>query len=108
MREDNGHRHGMNPERQLKHLTKMLNLSADQQAQIKPILEEHAQQLNALRGDTSLSQHDRRAKMREIRQSSKAKLEAVLNDQQKQKFETMMSKRREHMHAKGGAAPPAE
>jgi hypothetical protein len=83
------------PEKMAEHLGKKLNLSADQVAQIKPILADRQQQMSALRADTSLSQQDKRAKFKAVQQDSKTKLEAVMNDSQKQQFEQMMAERRE-------------
>jgi periplasmic protein CpxP/Spy len=98
-----GHRGMMNPDEQLNHLTKALSLSSDQQAQIKPILENRDAQMKQLWQDQSLSQQDRHAKMQSIHQDTNSKIEAVLNDTQKQKFEEMQAKRQQHMQ--GGAAP---
>ena len=97
-----GHR-GMNPEAQLQHMTKALDLTADQQSQIKPILENRDSQMKQLWQDQSLSQQDRHAKMQAIHQDTNSKIEAVLNDTQKQKFEQMQARRQEHM--RGGEAP---
>jgi hypothetical protein len=88
--------HEMNPDKAAARLGKKLNLSADQVAQIKPILADRQQQMQVLRADSSLSQDDRRAKMKAIREDSKGKMEAVMNDQQKQQFEQMMAERRGH------------
>lgn len=88
-----GPRH-MDPDQQLKHLTKTLNLSPDQQSQIKPMLVDRDQQMQALFADQSLAQPDRRAKARSIMQDSNSKIEGVLNDQQKQQFEQMQAARK--------------
>jgi Spy/CpxP family protein refolding chaperone len=92
------------PDRQLKHLTKALNLTADQQNQIKPILTDRQQQMQNLRSDPSLSPKDKRAKMMGIRQDSQSKLEAVLNDQQKQQFEQLQAQHKGHGHHGKGTA----
>ena len=84
--------HRMNPDRQLAHLTKALDLTADQQAQIKPILLDRQQQMQALFQDQTLSRQNKRARALAIRQDTQTKLEAALNDQQKQKFEEMRAK----------------
>jgi protein CpxP len=87
--------HGkVNPNRQAKRLAKQLNLSADQVAQIKPILKDRADQMQALRTDTTLAPADRRAKAKGIMDDSKAKIETVLNDQQKQQYEQMLAARK--------------
>src|SRR5271154_1673266 len=101
-----GHGHGMNPEAQLQHLTKQLDLTADQQAQIKPILESRDQQTKQLWQDQSLAPEARHTKMKAIQEDSKAKIEAVLNDTQKQKYEAMQEHAHEHMQ--GGPASQAQ
>jgi periplasmic protein CpxP/Spy len=83
-----GH-HQMDPDAQLAHMTKALNLSSDQQGQIKPLLVDRQQKMQALFQDQSLSREDRHSKMMAIQQDTHAKIEAVLNDQQKQKFDAM-------------------
>lgn len=90
----------MNPDRQLEHMTKVLNLSADQQAQIKPILQDRQQKMQALWQDQSVSRQDKRSKAMAIRQDTQSRIEAVLNDQQKQQFEAMRERGR-----RGGENP---
>jgi periplasmic protein CpxP/Spy len=105
-----GHR-GMNPDAQLKHLTKQLDLTAEQQTQIKPILESRDQQMKQLWQDQSIAPQDRRTKMQAIHADSKAKIEAVLNDTQKQKYEAMEAEMHEHGQARmqgGQALPPQQ
>ncbi len=77
-----GHRGMMDPAQQLEGMTKRYNLSADQQTQLKPILAQQQQQMQALRGDSSLSREDRMAKMQSIRADTKTRIEAVLNPDQ--------------------------
>jgi hypothetical protein len=101
--------HRMDPDSQLKHMTKQLDLSADQQTQIKPILADRQQQMQSLWQDQSLSKQDRRTKMMGIQQDSNSKIEGVLNDTQKQKYETMQAQMRERgMQRHQGAAAPAQ
>lgn len=100
-----GHR-GMNPNRQAKRLAKQLNLSQDQVSQIEPILADRDQQMQALRADSSITPSDRRAKAKGIMDDSNSKIEAVLNDQQKQQYEQMLAARRSHRQGGGGGAQP--
>lgn len=93
-----GSYHRANPNRQARRLGRELNLSKDQVAQIKPILADRVQQMQALRADTSLAPADRRAKAQSIMQDSKTKIEAVLNDQQKQQFEQLLAQRQARRH----------
>ena len=82
---------------QLKNLTDKLSLTADQQAKIKPILQDTQTQAQAVMKDSSLSQDDRRAKMRSLHESSSAKIRDVLNDDQKKKFDDWQQEmRRQH------------
>ncbi len=97
-----GQQHMMNPDRQLAHLTKTLNLSADQQSQIKPLLVDRQQKMQALWQDQSLSREDRLSKAQAIRQDARTKLEATLNDQQKQQFEALQAKMQERRQQRMG------
>jgi len=100
-------RRGMDPDAQLKRLTKRLDLSADQQSQIKPILDSRQQQMQQLWQDQSLSREDRRQKMTDIQSDTTSKIEAVLNDTQKQKYEQMQAQMKERMaRRRGGSQPP--
>lgn len=108
-----GHRggHMMDPDQRLAHMTKRYKLTADQQSQIKPILQDEQQQMQSMRSDTTSSREDKRAKMMSMHQASTQKIEAVLTDEQKQKFEAdqqkMQQRRGEHMHGGPGGAPPS-
>ena len=73
-------------------MTKQLNLSDAQQQQIKPILENEAKQMQALREDSSLAQQDRMAKMTQIRQDSASQIKPILNADQQKQYEEMMSR----------------
>src|SRR5260221_10192991 len=58
---------GMRGAPNLDMLAKQLELTDEQKTKIKPILEEQAKKIKDLRADISLSQEDRRAKMKAIR-----------------------------------------
>jgi periplasmic protein CpxP/Spy len=96
---------------QIKHLSKKLNLSADQQGKLKPILEDQRKQMEAIHSDSSLSREDRFSKMQTLRQSSDAQIKSVLTDDQQKSFDKMRADQQERMKQwhKGGdnAAPPA-
>ena len=105
-----GHRGMMDPAQQLEGMTKRYNLSADQQTQIKPILAQQQQQMQALHGDSSLSREDRMTKMQSIHADTKTRIEAVLNDDQKKQFEADQQKMQERMQQRmqGGGGPPQQ
>ena len=100
----------MDPDRQLEHMTRALGLSADQQSQIKPLLVERQQKIEALFQDQSVAGPDRRARMQSIQQNTQSKIEAVLNDQQKQKFEAMQERGRDRGRGgpENGPPPPPQ
>jgi len=91
---------------QLKNLTNKLNLTADQQAKIKPLLEDQRQEAQSVMSDTSLSQDDRRSKMRSLHESSNAKIRGVLSDDQKKKFDALQQEMRDRMSQHPGGDVP--
>ena len=97
--QDNGGRHHgppFDPAHRAAELTKKLNLTSDQQPKVLEALQSEHSQMESLHQDSSLSQQDRRSKMKAIQQDSKSKIEAVLNDTQKQQYEQMLADRRAH------------
>ena len=98
--------HGQPPtvDQRLQRMTQQLSLSDDQQQKIKPILENESTQMQALRGDSSLSQEDRMAKMKQIREGITSQINPILNADQQKEYAEMMS----HMgRGRGpGQAPP--
>jgi hypothetical protein len=91
----------VDPNRQIKMLSKRLNLPADQQNQILPILSDRQQQIANLQADNSLSPQDRHAKMRAAREDSDAKIRSLLNDTQKQAYDQMLQRQHERMQQRG-------
>lgn len=97
--------HGQMPtaDQRLQRMAQALNLTGDQQEKIKPILENESTQMQSLRADTSLSQEDRMAKMKQIRENTASQINPILNaDQQKQYAEMMSHMGRGH----GGPGMP--
>ena len=85
-----GHAMGaMTPESRLKMLTEKLDLTEDQQAKLKPILEDESTQMKTLHDDTSLAPEDKRAKMKELHESSVEKMNAILTPDQQAKWKQM-------------------
>ncbi len=74
-------------ESQLKALTGKLDLTEDQQARIKPVLEELHDSTQKLAEDESLSPDERLAKVRPLRYKADRKIREVLNDDQKKKLD---------------------
>ena len=97
-----GPRGGRMGGRQVEMLTKQLNLTPDQAAQVKAIDEDTMKQTKAVRNDTSLAQADKRSKMMDIRKASQDKIRAVLNDDQKTKYDAMQTQMRERRRERQG------
>jgi periplasmic protein CpxP/Spy len=89
--------HHADPNQEVKRLTKRLNLSADQQNQLLPILTDRQQQMEGIHNDSSLSAKDKHAKMRAVREDTDAKIRNVLTDAQKQTYDQMQQQMRERM-----------
>ncbi|HTV85501.1 MAG TPA: hypothetical protein VME63_08845 [Dyella sp.] len=85
------------PQRQAARLTKRLGLSDDQSSKIATILQNRQQQMEALRGDSSLSPQDRRAKMRSIQRDSDTQINSVLTPAQQTQYANMKQQLRERM-----------
>jgi protein CpxP len=95
---------------QIKHLSKKLSLTDDQQAKLKPILEDQRKQMETIHNDSSLSRQDRFSKMQELRKSSDDQIKSVLNADQQKNFDKMREDQHDHMknwRKGGGGAPPA-
>ncbi len=91
------------PNRQIKMLTRRLNLTGDQQNQVLPILSDRQQQMAGIQADNTLSPKDRHAKMRAVREDSDAKIRAILNDSQKQTYDQMLQQQHERMQQRRNA-----
>jgi protein CpxP len=92
--------------RQLEMLTKKLNLTPDQVTQVKAIDDDTMKQAMAVRDDTTLAQADKRGKMMEIHKAAQDKIRAVLNDEQKTKYDAMVAQRQERRQNREGGPPP--
>jgi len=85
------------PEQRLAWLSQKLNLTEDQKAKIKPLLEEEHSQLLKLHQDTSLSPQDRRVKARDLRAKTFEKMRPILTNDQQATLQQMQEKMRERM-----------
>jgi Spy/CpxP family protein refolding chaperone len=108
-------RHGGNPERELQQLTERLQLTTDQQTQVKSLLTERRQKMEELRKSSSgadasaQSAPPSREQMEAIRNDTDTKIAALLNDDQKTKFAAWQQERKARMERRqgsGGDNPP--
>jgi len=85
------------PDEVVAKLDSKLGLSADQKAKITPIVADRQDKLKALAGDTSSTRPQKAQKMKAIYDESDAKIKAVLNDDQKKKYDEMQAEMRDQM-----------
>jgi Spy/CpxP family protein refolding chaperone len=100
-----GRRGMMSPDDQLKRMTKDLNLTADQQTKVKPILVEEQKKMEDLRSDSSGDRQTMRGKMMQIRQDTNQQVRALLDDKQKEKFDKQEQERTDRMQNRRGSGP---
>jgi hypothetical protein len=93
-------------DQRMQRMTQTLELSGDQQEKIKPILEAEAAQMQTLRDDPALSQQDRMAKMKEIREHTASQINPILNPDQQKKYAEMTSRMGRGRGPGQAGAPP--
>ncbi len=103
--EGGGRRGPMSPDDQLKRLTKDFNLTADQQAKVKPILVDTEKKMEAVRNDSSGDRQTMRQKLIQIRQDANDQVRALLDDKQKEKFDKQEQERQDRMQNRRGGGP---
>ena len=115
-----GGMHRGGPDRQLNMLTRVLNLTPDQQKGVKTILDQQATEMKALRdkapadpssGQTAETREARMTQMNQIHEESNTKIAALLDDNQKKTFAQWEARRKEQMERREGrngqgGAPP--
>jgi len=110
--------HAPGPQRELKMLTRLLSLTAEQQGGVKTILEQQTADMRALRAKSQSSPDEsntpearqaRMTQMEQIREASNTKIAALLNDSQKKTFADWAARRKAQMERRmqeGGDGPP--
>lgn len=95
---------------QLKVLTGKLDLTADQQARITPILQELHDATQKLVQDKSLSREERLAKVRPQRYKADKQIREILSDSQKKKLDQYLQGPHSEMHGNlsGAASSPPQ
>ena len=102
-----GRRGPMSPDDQLKRMTKDFDLTADQQAKIKPILVDAQKKMEDVRNDSSGDRPAMRQKMMQIRQDTNDQVRALLDDKQKEKFDKQEQEREDRApNRRGGPGGP--
>jgi Spy/CpxP family protein refolding chaperone len=73
-------------DKRLAHMTKRYKLTADQQSQIKSILQKEQQDAQVVKLDSFMSRGDRRAETSNVIEASQQQIGAILTDRQRRKF----------------------
>jgi Spy/CpxP family protein refolding chaperone len=81
-----------------------LGLTEDQKAQLRPIVMQENQEMEAVRNDTSLTQEQKIAKANQIRDNASPKIKAILTPEQLQKLAEMQKARQQENQS----APPSD
>ena len=95
-------------------LSQELNLTADQQAKIKPIFQQARAQGKTIHQDASLTKEQKMAKMKELHQTTMAQMNEILTPEQQAQWKQLREQRRaqwqqrhQQMQQQQQAAPEA-
>jgi Spy/CpxP family protein refolding chaperone len=88
-------------------LSQQLGLSVSQKTQLKRILAEEGKQMTAVRQDTSLSPDQKQEKLKQVHETFKPPIMAVLTAEQQTKYNQLEIQAREkhEQKVKGSASP---
>jgi periplasmic protein CpxP/Spy len=95
-------------DQELTQLTQLLSLTSDQQTQVKTLLTDQRQQMQALHNSAAgsnasdTSQPTMQEQMQTIRKNTNDKIMALLDDDQKTKFNAWLEQRQGQQHGQGG------
>ena len=78
--------------RQNQEMMKDLNLTPDQSAKMKNVMEEMRPKMDALRDNTSLTPDEKRSQLKALRDEQKTKVDAILTPDQRTKMEEKRKK----------------
>jgi protein CpxP len=81
----------------LQKISEALNLTDDQKEKLRPILQEEVDKMKAVRDDTSLTPDQKKAKLREIHEAYRPKVNDVLTPEQQAKWQKMKEEAKEKM-----------
>ena len=82
---------GPSVEDQIKQLTELLVLTAEQKPKVEALVKEQGEKLRAIFADQNTPQEDRRKKMTELRTELSGKIKAVLTKEQGEKYDKFIA-----------------
>jgi len=86
-------------------MSKKLNLTQDQQNQLKPIFQKQHQQAKSIWQDSSLTQDQKKQKMKALREETMAQVNPILTPEQQQQWQQMREQARQR-HQKNNEGQP--
>jgi Spy/CpxP family protein refolding chaperone len=89
----------------LEELTQKLTLTPDQQKQVGDLIKSSREQMKTLHEDDSMSDEDKRAKMKEITSTTRSQIRALLTPAQQAIFDTLPTRGPRPPKPPEGAAP---
>lgn len=89
-------------ERNATQLTKKLNLTDDQKAQVKTIYLDQAASMTKAKAESNGDKAGMMAKMKALNEENNAKINALLNEDQKKAYAAWQAERKEKMKNRGG------
>jgi len=96
-------------EQHLKVLSDKLDLTADQQAKIRPIIERMQEEWQNVLRDTNLSDQERHDKMKSVRDKADKQTRPILDKEQKKKLDELEQQSDPELHGNvTGATPPPQ
>ena len=90
-----GNRHRDRVGERLEWLSRHLSLTEDQKKQLKLVLAGEFKQMRAVGEDASLTQNQKREKMKQIHEASRPQVQVILTPEQQQKFAQMKEEAKE-------------
>jgi Spy/CpxP family protein refolding chaperone len=93
------------PEQRLDLMTRNLGLTAEQREKIKPILTEENAQLDALRGNDTLTRDERRTRLQQLNQATYDQIRPILTPEQQKRHEAIRKKITENRSKKRSTRP---
>jgi periplasmic protein CpxP/Spy len=96
----------MNVDKQLAKMVKRYGLSDTQETQVRPILVDVKQKLDAVFQDSSFSPEDRDAKIKSIHDDEVARISAIMTSDQRARYQKDQARTREDQGPGGPDGPP--
>ena len=92
----------------LENLTQKLSLSSEQQAKIKPIVEQEVGYLGEIHNNPVLSRQEKLKKLERIVRNSDAEMKPLLSQEQWQKLQTLRTQQKQELNKLAESKTPAD